>query len=272
MVPGRVTPEFQSARFQGVIGLASLVLLSATLFLFASSDEADAANTRVGISGFAWSKQPTIDLGESVTWDWLGPDTIHSVTGVGPGGASIDSDSGKTTPAHAPGDTFTVSFPEAGRFTFACKIHSAVRGTVTVSDRPGDPGSDPGPQPSVFFDAAFPDLRDPRLAREIIGPHGKGTGLTFSVDERGTADADYFRVVQRGRRSVRRFAGSSEWTTHIGFNTVRFGARTKSFRARPGRYVALFRVTDPSGNATRPVVLAFEVRRPGANPRTQSSG
>ncbi|MFM8520000.1 MAG: hypothetical protein ACKOB2_06340, partial [Solirubrobacterales bacterium] len=100
----------------------------------------------------------------------------------------------------------------------------------------------------------------------------KGTGLTFSVDERGTADADYFRVVEKGRRSIRKFAGFSEWTTHIGFNTVRFGARTKSFRAQPGRYVALFRVTDPSGNSTRPVVLAFEVRAPGPVPRTQSSG
>lgn len=254
------------------MGLASLALLSLVLLLFASSDEADAANTRVGISGFAWSKQPSIDLGESITWDWLGPDTAHSVTGTGPGGVAIDSDPGKAIPSHIPGNTFTVSFPESGRFTFACKIHGAVRGTVTVSDRPGDPGSDPGPQPPVFFDSAFPDLRDPRLARGVIGPHGKGTGLTFSVDERGTADADYFRVVEKGRRSIRKFAGFSEWTTHIGFNTVRFGARTKSFRAQPGRYVALFRVTDPSGNSTRPVVLAFEVRAPGPVPRTQSSG
>lgn len=67
------------------MGLASLTLLSLVLLLFASSDEADAANTRVGISGFAWSKQPSIDLGESITWDWLGPDTAHSVTGTGPG-------------------------------------------------------------------------------------------------------------------------------------------------------------------------------------------
>lgn len=242
------------------------------LLLFASSNVADAANTRVGISNFVWSKQPAIDLGESVTWDWLGPDTAHSITGTGPGGALIDSDPSKTVPSHVPGDTFTVSFPESGRFTFACKIHGAVRGTVSVSDRPGDPGSDPGPQPTVFFDAAFPDLRDPHLARNVFGRHGKGTGLTFSVDERGTADADYFRVVETGRRVTRRFAGFSEWTSHIGFNTVRFGARTKSFRARPGRYVALFRVTDFSGNSTRPVVLAFEVRALGPASSTQSSG
>lgn len=252
--------------------VAVLVLLGAAILPFTVPGRADAANTRVGISGFAWSKQPSIDLGESITWDWLGPDTAHSVTGTGPGGAAIDSDPSKTVPNHVPGDSFTVSFSEAGQFNFACKIHGAVRGTVTVSDRPGDPGSDPGPQPTVFFDAAFPDLRDPHLSRNLIGPHGKGTGLTFSVDERGTADADYFRVVEKGRRSIRKFAGFSEWTTHIGFNTVRFGARTRSFRARPGRYVALFRVTDLSGNSTRPVVLAFEVRAPGPAPRAQSSG
>ncbi|MFZ9668846.1 MAG: cupredoxin domain-containing protein [Solirubrobacterales bacterium] len=261
-----MTRQWRPVGPRALWSVATLALLGAAALVFAVPGGAEAANTRVGISDFAWSKQPSIDLGESVTWDWLGPDTAHSVTGTGPGGQSIDSDPSKTVPNHVPGDSFTVSFPESGQFTFACKIHAAVRGTVTVSDRPGDPGSDPGPQPSVFFDAAFPDLRDPHLTRNVIGPHGKGTGLTFSVDERGAADADYFRVVEKGRRSVRKFAGSSEWRTHIGFNTVRFGARTRSFRARPGRYVALFRVSDPSGNSTRPVVLAFEVRAPAPLP------
>jgi hypothetical protein len=45
---------------------------------------AQADSTRVSISNFEWSKDPEIDLGESVTWDWIGPDTFHSVTGQAP--------------------------------------------------------------------------------------------------------------------------------------------------------------------------------------------
>lgn len=250
-----------------------LVLLAAVFILVFPVEDGEAANTRVSISNFAWSKDPEIDLGESVTWDWLGPDTTHSVTGTGPGGLLIDSDLGSSFPRHAPGDTFAVSFSEAGSFTFACKIHSAVRGTVSVSNMPGDPDSDPGPQPPVFFDGEAPDLREARLSQTILGPGGKGTGLVFAVDERATADADYFRLVERGRGTVRKFAGFGVWKTFIGYNRVRFAARTKSFRARPGRYVALLRVTDDSNNASRPVPLRFDIRKP-ARPggRAQSSG
>lgn len=239
------------------------LLLLATMFIFVLSvDGVEAANTRVSISNFAWSKDPEIDLGESVTWDWLGPDTTHSVTGRGPGGVQIDSDPGTSFPRHAPGDQFRVFFSEPGRFTLVCKIHSAVRGTVTVSDSPGDPDSDPGPQPPAFFDGEPPDLREARLRQTVLGPRGKGTGLLFAVDERATADADYFRLVRRGRGTVRKFAGYGVWKTFIGYNQVRFAARTKSFRARPGRYVALLRVTDDSDNASRPVPLRFEIRKP----------
>ena len=257
MIAGR---RFPTGRLRWCV--APFVLFATVAVLSLSTEGADAANTRVSISNFAWSQNPEIDLDESVTWDWLGPDTTHSVTGTGPGGTPVDSDPGATFPRHVPGDTFTVSFPEAGRFTFVCKIHSAVRGTVTVSGNPGDPNSDPGPQPPVFFDGAPPDLREARVRQTVLGPKGNGTGLTFAIDERATADADYFRLVGKGRRTVRKFAGFSEWKTFIGYNEVRFAARTDSFRARPGRYVALLRATDDSGNATRPVTLGFEIKAP----------
>ena len=52
-------------------------LCAAVLVSLGASAPAQAANTRGSISDFQWSvKNPQIDLGESVTWDWIGPDTV----------------------------------------------------------------------------------------------------------------------------------------------------------------------------------------------------
>lgn len=244
----------------GRVCLAPLLLLALVAVLSLSVEPAGADNTRVSIGDFAWSKDPEIDLGESVTWDWIGPDTAHSVTGPGPGGRQIDSDPGNSFPFHVPGSTFTVSFDEPGQYTFACKLHSIVRGTVTVSSNPGDPNSDPGPPPSVSFDGTAPDVREVRLTSQVLGARGKGTGLKFTSDERASADVDYFRLVRRGNRTIRRFAGYQEWTVFVGFNTVRFGAQTERFKARAGRYLGLLRVDDGNGNSTRAFPLRFEIK------------
>jgi hypothetical protein len=63
--------------------VVALVLTVVGLSVFAGG--ADAANTRVSVGNFVWSKDPEIDLGEKVIWDWIGPDTAHSITGTGPG-------------------------------------------------------------------------------------------------------------------------------------------------------------------------------------------
>ena len=108
-------------RLKGIC-LAPLVLLVMVAALSLSVDGAGAANTRVSISNFAWSNEPGIDLGESVTWDWIGPDTAHSVTGTGPGGVFIDSDPDSPFPDRLPGDTFTVAeiVVEGGNRDTAC--------------------------------------------------------------------------------------------------------------------------------------------------------
>ena len=68
-------------RLKGIC-LAPLVLLVTVAALSLSVDGAGAANTRVSISNFAWSNEPGIDLGESVTWDWIGPEARVAL-GVG---------------------------------------------------------------------------------------------------------------------------------------------------------------------------------------------
>ena len=217
---------------------------------------AGAVSTRVSIANYAWSQpQVHVDLGEKVTWDWLGPDLAHSVTGISGNDLQWDSDPGTDAPAHRAGDSFTLQFTQPGEYFFQCKLHAAVRGEVIVSDVPGDPGSDPGPQPPLNLDLKQPTLGSLTLAKA----QAKGTsGLGFSVQisERGTLDAEYYRFNSKGRRV---YNGFKTWEAFIGINHLRLGARWKRFRARPGRYLAVLRLTDEAANESKPLRTRFTI-------------
>ena len=82
-----------------------------------------------------------LDLGEHVTWYWVGPDTMHSVTGDVAERARIDSDAGNGLPHHPIGDSYRVDFDNPGTYDLAsASCTASVRGTVTVSDTPGRSG------------------------------------------------------------------------------------------------------------------------------------
>src|SRR2546428_2164515 len=85
----------------------------------------------------------TIDQGDTVTWNWGGPDTNHTVTSD-PGQAdSFDSD-----PTHTlgppPGGTYSHKFLTRGTFTYFCQVHSYMHGTVVVNAAQTPP--EPTPQ------------------------------------------------------------------------------------------------------------------------------
>ena len=225
---------------------------------------AQAANTRVSIHEFQWSKDPVIDLGETVTWDWIGPDTLHSVTGQPKNATQWDSDPGRVEP-HPLGDTFSVTFTEPGVYEFECKLHASVRGTVTVSSTPGDPDSDPGPQDPLAIDIEPPDFSEVYLTNTVLGPKGNGTAMKFSINEKGTVSADFYKKVKKGKKkkkkTVRVYAGFQEWSNHIGYNSVLFANRTGDFKAKPGKYVALVSATDQSFNTTPNTKLKFEIKK-----------
>jgi len=259
-----------------------LAAVAAGLLGAAFASPASANNTRVTIANFQWSnKTPHIDLGESVFWTWTGPDTQHSITGQPPTtpdfgtGVTTDAsqwDSDPTTnyPAHNPGDEYKVTFDHPGTYLFVCKVHQSVRGTVTVSDTPGDPNSDPGPPPSINFDDEAPQLDGYFFTKDgqfptapFIGPKGKGIGFSIQLSEGGFASADYYRLVKRGKgkkkRNVKFFQGYSEWTTHTGVNVLGFAKRTKTFKPVPGNYVAYFRVEDEVSNSSKDIALRFTI-------------
>ncbi len=217
---------------------------------------AGATNTRVSIANFAWSNAAVhIDLNEKVTWDWLGPDTAHSVTGISPNDIGWDSDPGSDTPRHQPGDSFTLQFNSPGNYLFQCKLHSFVRGEVIVSETPGNPESDPGPQPPLNVDVTAPTLGGVRL-RKTTFSGTQGVNTTAEISERGTLDAEYYRLGAKGKRV---YNGYKTWDVFIGINHVALGKRWKHFRAKPGRYEVVLRTTDTSNNTSKPVKKKFTI-------------
>lgn len=233
-----------------------LPLLAAGALLVPAA--ASAENRRISISNYAWSDQDfTIDRGEHVSWYWIGPDTMHSITGDSPDAKGIDSDPQTNQPQHKIGDTFRVDFDNPGIYSFRCKLHSTVNGTVTVSSTPGDPITEPDPIPRSKVDLEAPNLRDLRLGSTTV--RRKGTSMKYSINERARIEVEYLRSKRRGGRQ---FAGYARYKGgHIGANGLRFGIRRTNFPARPGRYLAKVRAIDRSANATRPFKLRFRIVR-----------
>lgn len=232
------------------------LLIVALLAGLVAAPAAHATNTRVSISNFAWSNpRVEIDLGEKVIWDWIGPDLAHSVTGTSANALTWDSDPGTDAPSHQLGDTFTLQFSQPGAYAFHCKLHASVRGEVVVSDVPGDPNSDPGPQAPLQLDVKKPTLGAVTLkSREIHGR--KGTTTTAQISERGTLEAEYFRLRPEGGR---RFNGYATWKAFIGINRFALGASGKHFKAKPGSYLVVLRATDQSANVSKPVRKRFAI-------------
>jgi plastocyanin len=238
-----------------LLSIAALAL--SALALLAPS--AGAVNTRVSIANYAWSNPEVhIDLNEKVTWDWLGPDLAHSVTGVSANDLQWDSDPGTDAPSHRAGESYTLQFSQPGVYSFQCKLHSFVRGEVVVSSVPGDPNSDPGPQPPLNIDVKPPTLGAVALVKPSVRG-GKGIAFSAQVNERGRLDAEYYRLNSKGRRV---YNGYKVWDTFIGVNHLKLGARWKHFRARPGRYEAVLRATDESANSSKPVKKRFTIVAP----------
>jgi len=238
------------------VSIRATVALALLVAIVPKATAAEAKNTRVSIANYAWSsKQVRVDLGEKVTWDWLGPDLAHSVTGISANDLQWDSDPDTDAPYHRPGYSYTLQFSQPGTYVFQCKLHPSVRGEVVVSTTPGDPDSDPGPQPPLNIDVIRPKLGGVSLKRSSF-TGTKGVGMSARISERGRLEGEYYRL-ERGRKRV--YSGYRVWKTSAGVNRLTLGARWKHFKARPGRYEVVLRATDPSANASKPVTKRFAI-------------
>jgi hypothetical protein len=190
-----------------------------------------------------------------VTWDWLGPDLAHSVTGISANDLQWDSDPGTDAPDHRAGDEYTLQFDQPGVYYFQCKLHAFVRGEVAVSETPGNPLSNPGPQPPLNIDLTPPTLGSIALARPQTSSTS-GIATSAHISEGGTLDVEYYRLNSKGRRV---YNGYRVLRTFIGINHFKLGERWQHFRARPGRYLAVLRATDESANTSKPVTKSFTI-------------
>jgi plastocyanin len=236
-------------RVARALSLASLILAAALLL----PALADASNRRISISNYQWSDPEIhIDLGEHVTWYWTGPDTVHSVTGTSDNAKQWDSDPG-VLPNHHVGDDFQLSFDHPGTYTFQCKLHSLVRGTIVVSGKPGDPSSEPDPVPKNNVDLKKPLLKDARIAPKF----GKrGAPLQYSISERAKLDVEYYRY----KMGKKKYAGYAKYKSYVGYNRARIGVRKPHFKPKSGRYMIELRATDEDNNTSKVQRLGFRIR------------
>jgi plastocyanin len=218
---------------------------------------ADAVSRKIGIGDFRWTPpEVTVDLGDTVTWVWTGPDTQHSVSGLSANALSMDSDPGNGAPDHALGDRFELKFTQPGVYDFHCKLHAIVRGRVVVTSTPGTGAPSPDPDPPIAIDVRPPELTEvrwstPRLRR------GRSMELRYTLDERATITLD----VMRRHKGRWRLAGTRRFSGHIGWNTWRFNGVVRRHRLAPGRYRALLVAADESNNQTRDVRVPFRIVR-----------
>src|SRR4051794_600185 len=164
------------------------LLLGAGLTFVWLTVPAWAATSDVDVSGFAYSPASLhVDPGDTVTWHFTGPDLNHSVTSDDGQSESFDSDPNTTSPLHAPTDTFSHTFAAAGKFTYHCKVHSFMQGTVVVGD--AGPGPDTTP-PGVTDLKAKGGRKCKRHAKHC---HGKPTRVTFTLSEDAHVEITFTR-------------------------------------------------------------------------------
>jgi plastocyanin len=286
-------------------GMRLPAVFAGLLLLAASALPAYAANQTVGIGGNAYAPPSVnVDPGDTVTWRWNGPDTNHSVTARSDQAERFDSDPeggdggyyGPSFPnliVHFPGDTFSHRFTTPGTYTYFCRVHGFMRGTVSVTgeappassppsgggappasgSQPPGQGASPPPDSSggateaPSRPAPAKDMDAPRIGSVAMKPPSfcakrsrscrrPGARLRFNLSE----DADVIGRIAaiRAKAGPGRLTGSMTFRGKRGANSVTF----KSARLRPGSYRLTLTATDAAGNRSEPARVSFRIRKP----------
>jgi plastocyanin len=178
---------------------------------------------------------PTVQVtvGATVTWHWDGTQTPHNVKSAA--WSDVEGNS----------SGFTHVFTTPGEYAFRCQFHSAMTGTVRVSDASGAPPPPPPPPPPSEQwwqnDQRAPTVlelaRDqaPRLSRVRAAAVRDGAQVRFRLSERA-------RVIVRFK-----LAGLTIKTAHRTFRAGN-GSLTVRDRRLSGRYRVDVFARDAAGN------------------------
>ena len=217
--------------------------------MLAPGATAFAATSDVEVKGSAFNpSQLSVVPGDTVRWTFAGPDLNHSVTSDAGQAESFESDPGVPLPMHLAGDTFEHTFNTAGTFTYHCRVHSFMHGTVMVRA----PGSAPPPPAADTTPPAVSSLRV-RAGRTCRGKPStcrkRPTTVSWSLSEPASVRMTFKRSRGKSPRplSVSGVSGS---------NSRRLSTR----RVPPGRYRLTLRATDAAGNHSTAAVTTFRVR------------
>jgi plastocyanin len=221
------------------------LLLGAGLTVMLMAVPAWAATSDVTVSGFAYSPNSIqIQPGDTVTWHFSGPDLNHSVTSDAGQSESFDSDP-NASPLHSPSDTFSHTFAAAGKFTYHCKVHSFMTGTIQVGEPSPGPGPDTTP-PGVTDLKARGGRKCKRHAQHC---KARPTRVAFTLSE-----AAHVRLAFKRRGGGSPSAIERDMTA--GAQTVKLTTK----HVPPGRYALTLVATDAAGNASGPATASFRVK------------
>jgi len=129
---GTLSPNPSTTNANGVattihtLGAATTNVVKATVtglsVTFSATGSAPPKDVAVNVGDNVFTPRDTaVQVNDSVTWTWSGSNP-HSVTfGTGT----------PTSPTQTTGD-YTRTFPTVGRFSYFCKVHATMTGTVTV--------------------------------------------------------------------------------------------------------------------------------------------
>jgi plastocyanin len=215
----------------------------------------------VGIGDFDFRPDDmVVNLGDSVSWRWAGPDTNHSVTADGGQEEDFDSDPGRfpTNDDHPAGDTFSHAFTKSGVFDYHCRVHRSMRARVIVRNPDGSvPDSEP---PRLEAVRISPKRFCPRRGKACRRPPRKLPRARFSVSEL----ADVYgkvQLVRRARTSVRTVVEIDAVLMEEGRNSLRLMNRTGLRRLAPGLYRVALWASDDEGNESLRALARFRVTR-----------
>jgi len=107
---------------------ACLLFAVAIIVLGADSRQAHADTASVSIAGFVFATNPiNITAGDTVTWT-NNDVAIHDVS---------DKGGAWTSGVMNQGDSFSFTFPDPGTYSYTCRLHPWMNGTVVVSPPSG---------------------------------------------------------------------------------------------------------------------------------------